>query len=57
MQHHVAFKLKNYIYNSESITKRRVGENGRMFGILFAHAEHELMEQYETIHKEFNIKS
>ena len=23
----------------------------------FAHAEHELMEQYETIHKEFNIKS
>ena len=57
MQHHVAFKLKNYIYNSESITKLRVGENGRMFGILFAHAEHELMEQYETIHKEFNIKS
>lgn len=46
-----------FVYNSESITKRRVGENGRMFGILFAHAEHELMEQYETIHKEFNIKS
>ena len=23
-----------FVYNSESITKRRVGENGRMFGIL-----------------------
>lgn len=39
-----------FVYNSESITKSRVGDNGRMFGILFAHSEQELMEQYETIH-------
>ena len=45
-----------FVYNSESITKSRVGDNGRMFAILFAHTEDELMKQYETIIKELNTK-
>lgn len=41
------------MYNSESITKSRVGDNGRMFAILFANNEDELMTQYKTIIREF----
>ena len=42
-----------FVYNSESITKSRVGDNGRMFAILFANNEDELMTQYKTIIRKF----
>lgn len=36
-----------FVYTSEAITESRVGESGRMFGLIFAQNEEEMMQQYE----------
>lgn len=38
-----------FVYTSETIKKDRVGESGRMFGLLFAENEEEMMQQYNEI--------
>ena len=38
-----------FVYTSEAITQERVGEFGRMFGLIFAENEEDMMQQYERV--------
>lgn len=38
-----------FVYTSEAITQERVGESGRMFGLIFAENEEDMMQQYERV--------
>ncbi len=38
-----------FVYTGETIRQRRVGETGRMFGLIFAGAEADLTAQYEAV--------
>ena len=38
-----------FVYTAKTINKELVGENGRMFGLIFADDENEINEQYANI--------